>query len=46
MLHAVAAMQLVQQNTVLLHNCDSNYSSEIYKMMSETLPVFYAFPKH
>jgi len=46
MLHAVAAVQLVQQNSVLLQNCDSNYCIEIYKMMSETLPLFYAFPKH
>jgi len=46
MLHSVAAVQLVQQYTVLPHNCGSNYCYEICKVISETLPLFYAFPKH
>ena len=41
MLHAVAAVQLFQQNAVLLHNCDSNFCIDIYKLMAETLPLFY-----
>jgi hypothetical protein len=33
-LHAVAAVHLLQENTVLLHNCESNGC--IYKMKSGT----------
>ena len=41
MLHAVAAVQLCQQNAVLLHNCDINCCIDIYKLMAQILPLFF-----